>query len=89
MSALSPDLLAIVACPLDHGPLLWIESESVLYNPRLHRAYAVTDGIADLLVEDAEVVDDERHRALLVAAGLSPEGEVSNTDPEGGPPWTN
>lgn len=89
MSSLSSELLAILACPLDHGPLLWVESESVLYNPRLHRAYAVVDGVPNLLVEDAEVVDQERHRSLLAAAGVSPDAEASESDPEGGSSWTN
>jgi uncharacterized protein YbaR (Trm112 family) len=76
MSTLPEELLAVLACPVDHGPLVWVESEAILYNPRLRRAYRVVDGIPDLLVEDAEVVDEERHRALLAAAGLDKEGEA-------------
>ena len=33
--ALDPQLLDILACPEDKGPLLYFESESALYNPRL------------------------------------------------------
>jgi uncharacterized protein YbaR (Trm112 family) len=65
MSELSPVLLEVLACPVDHGPLLWIPTEGVLYNPRLRRAYRVVDGIPNLLVDEAELVDEERHAALL------------------------
>ena len=34
---LDASLLAILACPDDKGPLFYIESEQVLYNPRLRR----------------------------------------------------
>ena len=34
---LAAELLEILACPEDKGPLYYIESESVLYNPRLQR----------------------------------------------------
>ena len=32
---LSPKLLEILACPEDKGPLYYVESEDLLYNPRL------------------------------------------------------
>ncbi len=67
-------LLALLACPVDHGPLLWIEGANVLYNPRLRRAYPVVDGVPDLLVEDAELVDEARHRQLMAAASPREEG---------------
>ena len=35
--ALDPQLLEILACPEDKGPLLYFEDESILYNPRLKR----------------------------------------------------
>ena len=34
---LDPDLLAILVCPEDRGPLLLVDG--ALYNPRLHRKY--------------------------------------------------
>ena len=39
--ALDPQLLEILACPEDKGPLLYFVDESSLYNPRLKRRYAV------------------------------------------------
>ena len=37
--ALDPQLLEILACPEDKGPLLYFADEDALYNPRLHRRY--------------------------------------------------
>lgn len=58
-------LLEILACPEDKGPLLYIESESMLYNPRLRRAYAIEGGIPVMLVDEATTVDDAEHRRLM------------------------
>ena len=35
--ALAPELLAILACPEDKGPLYYLDDLDVLYNPRLQR----------------------------------------------------
>ena len=43
--ALDPQLLDILACPEDKGPLLYFRDEDALYNPRLKRRYAVRDDI--------------------------------------------
>jgi uncharacterized protein len=67
--ALDPKLLEILACPEDKGPLLYFEDELTLYNPRLQRRYRVLDGdIPDLLIDDAETVDDAEHERLLAKA---------------------
>ena len=67
--ALDPKLLEILACPEDKGPLLYFEDELTLYNPRLQRRYRVLDGdIPDLLIDDAETVDDAEHKRLLAKA---------------------
>jgi uncharacterized protein YbaR (Trm112 family) len=63
--AVSPQLLEILACPEDKGPLLYFEDESSLYNPRLKRRYAVKDDIPVMLVDEAETVDDAEHDRLL------------------------
>jgi len=51
---LSTDLLAILACPEDKGPLYYLEAESVLYNPRLQRTYEIRDDIPVMLIDEAE-----------------------------------
>ena len=62
--SLDAALLAILACPEDKGPLHYIESEHVLFNPRLHRTYAVRDGIPVMLVEEATTLDDAEQARL-------------------------
>ena len=63
---LSPELLEILVCPADRGPLLVIED--LLYNPRLHRAYRIDDGIPVLLIDEAREVDDDEHARLMARA---------------------
>jgi uncharacterized protein len=73
--ALDPQLLEILACPEDKGPLLYFESESALYNPRLKRRYAVRDDIPIMLIDEAETVDDAEHDRLVAKAeaeGIQP-----------------
>ena len=73
--SLSTDLLAILACPEDKGPLYYIEAEAMLYNPRLTRAYAVRDGIPVMLVDEATTVaadDHDRIMRLIEAEGIAP-----------------
>jgi uncharacterized protein YbaR (Trm112 family) len=73
--ALDPQLLDILACPEDKGPLLYFESEDALYNPRLKRKYAIKDDIPIMLIDEAETVDDAEDQRLLAKAeaeGIKP-----------------
>ena len=63
--ALDPLLLEVLACPEDKGPLLYFADEDRLYNPRLHRSYAIVDGIPDMLIDDATTVDEAEHDRLM------------------------
>jgi len=77
--ALAPQLLEILACPDDKGPLLYFEGESALYNPRLKRRYAIRDDIPIMLVDEAETVSDEEHARLVALAdaeGIRPTFEA-------------
>ncbi|MGH9129237.1 MAG: Trm112 family protein [Acidimicrobiales bacterium] len=69
--ALDPMLLEILACPQDKGPLYYFADEDWLYNPRLHRRYAVRDDIPIMLVEEAKHVSDEEHQRLMAKAEAS------------------
>ncbi len=51
--ALHPDLLAILACPQDKGPLHYLADENKLYNPRLGWTYEIDADIPVLLIEQA------------------------------------
>ena len=73
--ALDPQLLEILACPDDKGPLLYFEAEGALYNPRLKRRYAIRDDIPIMLVDEAETVPDAEHDRLVAKAeaeGITP-----------------
>jgi uncharacterized protein len=61
---IDPQLLALLACPEDKGPLLYFADEDTLYNPRLHRRYRIIDGIPVMLVDEAENVSDDEHERL-------------------------
>jgi uncharacterized protein YbaR (Trm112 family) len=77
--ALDPQLLEILACPEDKGPLLYFEDEDALYNPRLKRRYAIKDDIPIMLVDEAESVDDAEHDRLMAKAeaeGIKPTFEA-------------
>ena len=77
--ALDPQLLEILACPEDKGPLLYFADEQALYNPRLKRRYEVRDDIPVMLIDEATTVDDAEHARLLAKAeadGVHPTFEV-------------
>jgi uncharacterized protein YbaR (Trm112 family) len=77
--ALDAQLLEILACPEDKGPLLYFADEDSLYNPRLKRRYAIREDIPIMLVDEAETVDDEEHERLeakAAAEGITPTFEA-------------
>ncbi|MBO0854432.1 MAG: Trm112 family protein [Nocardia sp.] len=64
---LDPTLLDLLACPQDRGPLSLVRDSggnSVLYNPRLRRAYPIDNGIPVLLTDEARDVDAAEHEAF-------------------------
>jgi len=77
--ALDPQLLDILACPEDKGPLLYFADEAALYNPRLKRRYRIEDDIPVMLVDEAETVDDAEDARLVAKAaaeGVKPTFEA-------------
>lgn len=77
--ALDSTLLAILACPQDRGPLYYLPTEDVLYNPRLGRTYPVREDIPVLLVDEASTLEaDERARIdrLVDEFGIEPTFEA-------------
>ena len=69
--ALDPRLLAVLACPVDKGPLYYLGDDGGLYNPRLRRRYEVRDGIPVMLPDEAVEVPAAEAEALdaRIAAG--------------------
>jgi uncharacterized protein YbaR (Trm112 family) len=73
--ALDEQLLEILACPEDKGPLLYFADEDALYNPRLQRRYRIDDDIPVMLIDEAEAADDTEHERLMAKAadqGIEP-----------------
>lgn len=66
--ALDTQLLEILACPQDKGPLLYFADEGSLYNPRTKLRYEVRDDIPIMLIDEAETVDEAEHTRLLAKA---------------------
>ena len=62
---LSQDLLRILACPEDKGPLYCLEDEGILFNPRLSRTYAIRDGIPVMLIDEATTVEPTEHDRIM------------------------
>jgi uncharacterized protein YbaR (Trm112 family) len=81
--ALDQQLLDILACPEDKGPLLYFQDEDALYNPRLKRRYAIRDDIPIMLIDEAETVSDDEHQRLIAKAeaeGITPTFEVDEPE---------
>ena len=73
--ALDPQLLDVLACPEDKGPLYYLADEDALYNPRLKRRYDIRDDIPVMLIDEATTVDDAEHERIMAkveAEGLQP-----------------
>jgi uncharacterized protein YbaR (Trm112 family) len=81
--SLSPALLEILACPQDKGPLYYIESESLLYNPRLQRRYDVRDDIPVMLIPESTTVDDAEHERLMAIVASASIAPTFEPDPPG------
>ena len=73
--ALDPQLLEILACPEDKGPLYYLADEDALYNPRLRRRYVIRDDIPVMLIDEAESVEAAEHERIMAkvqAEGIAP-----------------
>ena len=64
--SLDPELLEILACPEDKEDLIYIETDSILNNPRLRKAYEIRNGIPVLLVSESKPVNDEDHERYTI-----------------------
>ena len=73
--SLAPELLSILACPEDKGPLYYLPEEGVLLNPRLSRTYAIRDDIPVMLIEESTTIEGDelaRLQAIIDEGGISP-----------------
>jgi len=67
--ALDARLLAVLACPVDKGPLYHLVGDAqgageALYNPRLRKQYLVEQGIPVMLPDEAVEVSEADAAAL-------------------------
>ena len=69
--SLDPQLLEILACPQDKGPLLYFDDENLLYNSRLQRGYEVRSDIPIMLIDEARSIDDSEHERLMAKAAAN------------------
>lgn len=74
--ALDAQLLDILVCPEDKGPMLYFADDDFLYNPRLKRRYVIKDDIPVLLVSEAEAVSDDEAAKLDARAA---DGSIRTT----------
>ncbi|AIU32615.1 tetraacyldisaccharide 4'-kinase [Corynebacterium ulcerans] len=51
--SIDPQLLEVLACPQDKGPLRYLEHDNVLVNDRLGIAYRIEDNIPVMLEDEA------------------------------------
>ena len=75
MTSLAPELLSILACPEDKGPLYYFADLDVLFNPRLQRVYRVREGIPVMLIDEAQTLEtseSERLLARVETEGIQP-----------------
>jgi uncharacterized protein YbaR (Trm112 family) len=73
--SLHPQLLEILACPQDKGPLYYLADEEMLYNPRLTRKYEIRQGIPVMLIDEAvtvEAFEHDRIQTKIAAQGITP-----------------
>ncbi len=61
-------MIEVLACPEDKGPLVYLESEEILYNPRLRRRYPIREGIPVMLPGEASEADQEEHDRIMAKA---------------------
>jgi uncharacterized protein YbaR (Trm112 family) len=79
VAQIDSEFLSLLACPEDKGPLYYIESEDIFYNPRLRRIYPIKENIPVLLVAEAiaaSAEDDQRIQNLINQNGIKPTFEV-------------
>jgi uncharacterized protein YbaR (Trm112 family) len=57
--ALDAYVLSVIVDPIDHGPLTYVEADSVLFNPRRRVVFPVRGAIPVLIPDEARDATDE------------------------------
>lgn len=70
--AVDPELLEILRCPESRGSLVLDGEWLVSTDPATRRRYRVEDDIPNMILEDSEVMDEERWIGVMKAHGVVP-----------------
>ena len=62
--ALDDFLLDLLQDPVDHGTLIYVADQNVLYNPRLKVIYEVRESIPVLLPDESRPASDSEDESL-------------------------
>lgn len=71
---ISPELLKILVCPEDKGPLELVDDGKFLLNPRNGYKYPIRNGIPVMLIEEGK-----KHRAAGAANGAGEANKVAQS----------
>lgn len=69
MTALDPEFLALLVCPLSRKPLVQHGETLISIDPETRRRYRVEDGIPVLLIEEGEELNEADWTQALKDAG--------------------
>jgi uncharacterized protein YbaR (Trm112 family) len=68
---ISPELLKILVCPEDKGPLELVDQGQFLLNPRTGYKYPIRNGIPVMLIEEGKKYQDASLASKAAAAATS------------------
>lgn len=62
---IDPELMAILACPVSHAPLIEDGDSLVSTDAKTRRRYRIVDDIPNFLVQDSEELDEATWREIM------------------------
>ncbi len=62
---LSPDLLAVLVCPVSKQPLVYVASEDALVCATSHLRYRIDNGVPVMLADEAQVLSESEVSELI------------------------
>jgi uncharacterized protein len=62
---LSPDLLAVLVCPVSKQPLVYVASEDVLVCASSRLRYRIDNGVPVMLAEEAQALSESEVSQLI------------------------
>ncbi len=62
---LSPDLLAVLVCPVSKQPLVYVASDDVLVCPSSRLRYRIDNGVPVMLADEAQSLSEAEVSQLI------------------------